>query len=133
MNLGARASRPTRNLLEEVGELVAQFLFTLRLCWLPLLISTVAICYGAPGLHTPNGLVGTVYRRSSTAAIDAAQVERDRRLCAAVRRAGPEDYAQRMVARGPADRDGASTGDPGADHQEVKVLCSTDIGIGLQS
>src|SRR5271166_1310821 len=32
------------------GELVSQFLFTLRLCWFPLLISTVAICYGAPGL-----------------------------------------------------------------------------------
>ncbi len=33
------------------GELVSQFLFTLRLCWLPLLISTVAISYGAPGLQ----------------------------------------------------------------------------------
>src|SRR5579862_808911 len=33
------------------GEFVSQFLFTLRLCWLPLLISTVAISYGAPGLQ----------------------------------------------------------------------------------
>ena len=28
------------------GELVSQFLFTLQLVWLPLLISTVAICLG---------------------------------------------------------------------------------------
>jgi phospholipid/cholesterol/gamma-HCH transport system permease protein len=38
------------------GELVNQFLFTLRLCWLPLLISTVAICYGAPGLQAADFL-----------------------------------------------------------------------------
>jgi phospholipid/cholesterol/gamma-HCH transport system permease protein len=36
------------------GEFVAQFLFTLRLCWLPLLISTVAINYGAAGLQAAN-------------------------------------------------------------------------------
>jgi len=73
-----RAFLPTRNLLEEVGdmmiltgktiwsalrppypyggELVSQFLFTLRLCWFPLLVSTVAINYGAPGLQAANGL-----------------------------------------------------------------------------
>jgi phospholipid/cholesterol/gamma-HCH transport system permease protein len=73
-----RAFLPTRNLLEEIGdimilagrtissalrppypyggELVSQFLFVLRLCWFPLLISTVAICYGAPGLQAANGL-----------------------------------------------------------------------------
>src|SRR5437763_2128060 len=33
------------------GELVSQFLFTLRLVWFPLLITTVAINYGAPGLQ----------------------------------------------------------------------------------
>jgi phospholipid/cholesterol/gamma-HCH transport system permease protein len=38
------------------GELVSQFLFTLRLVWLPLLISTVAINYGAPGLQAANFL-----------------------------------------------------------------------------
>src|SRR5271154_7083450 len=38
------------------GEFVSQFLFTLRLCWLPLLISTVAISYGAPGLQAANFL-----------------------------------------------------------------------------
>jgi phospholipid/cholesterol/gamma-HCH transport system permease protein len=75
---GERALAPTRNALEEVGdmmllagrtvsavlrppypyggEFVSQFLFTLRLCWLPLLISTVAICYGAPGLQAANFL-----------------------------------------------------------------------------
>src|SRR5260370_40900900 len=73
-----RAYVPTRNLLEEIGdmmiltgrtissalrppypyggELVAQFLFALRLCWFPLLISTVALDYAAPGLQAANFL-----------------------------------------------------------------------------
>jgi phospholipid/cholesterol/gamma-HCH transport system permease protein len=73
-----RAFLPTRSLLEEIGdmmiltgrtvssvvrppypyggEFVSQFLFALRLCWLPLLISTVAISYGAPGLQAANFL-----------------------------------------------------------------------------
>jgi phospholipid/cholesterol/gamma-HCH transport system permease protein len=38
------------------GELVSQFLFTLRLVWFPLLISTVAIDYGAPGLQAADFL-----------------------------------------------------------------------------
>jgi phospholipid/cholesterol/gamma-HCH transport system permease protein len=38
------------------GELVAQFLFALRLCWAPLLISTVCISYAAPGLQAANFL-----------------------------------------------------------------------------
>jgi len=38
------------------GELVSQFLFALRLVWFPLLISTVAISYGAPGLQAANFL-----------------------------------------------------------------------------
>ncbi|HUN78027.1 MAG TPA: ABC transporter permease [Solirubrobacteraceae bacterium] len=38
------------------GELVAQFLFVLRLCWFPLLISTVCINYAAPGLQGANFL-----------------------------------------------------------------------------
>ena len=68
-----RAFIPARHLLEEFGdmmiltgrtissalrppypyggELVNQFLFALRVVWLPLLISTVAINYGAPGLQ----------------------------------------------------------------------------------
>src|SRR5438128_8771902 len=68
-----RAFIPTRHLLEEIGdmmiltgrtiwsalrppypyggELVSQFLFTLRLVWFPLLVTTVAINYGAPGLQ----------------------------------------------------------------------------------
>ena len=74
-----RSFLPTKNLLEEVGdmmiltgktlvsavrppypyggEFVAQFLFTLRLCWAPLLISTVAVSYGAPGLQAANFLI----------------------------------------------------------------------------
>src|ERR1700752_2825923 len=77
-SLAERAYFPTRNLLEEFGdmmiltgktiwsalrppypyggEFVSQFLFTLRLCWLPLLISTVAINYGAPGLQAADFL-----------------------------------------------------------------------------
>ena len=39
------------------GELVSQFLFALRLVWFPLLVTTVAICYGAPGLQASNFLV----------------------------------------------------------------------------
>jgi phospholipid/cholesterol/gamma-HCH transport system permease protein len=36
------------------GEFVWQFLFILRVCWLPLLASTLAISYGAPGLQASN-------------------------------------------------------------------------------
>src|ERR687886_653978 len=38
-------------------EFVQQFLFMLRLCWLPLLITTIAFSYGAPGLQAGNFLV----------------------------------------------------------------------------
>ena len=73
-----RAFLPTKNLLEQVGdmmiltgkvlcralrppypygtEFVQQFMFALRLCWLPLLISTIAFGYGAPGLQAGNFL-----------------------------------------------------------------------------
>src|SRR5436309_3036779 len=68
-----------RNVLEEVGnmmiltgktvasairppypygsEFVGQFLFAMKLCWFPLLISTVAFGYAAPGLQAANFLV----------------------------------------------------------------------------
>src|SRR5919106_1721211 len=39
------------------GEFVQQFLFLMRLCWMPLTVSTVAICYGAPGLQAGNALI----------------------------------------------------------------------------
>ena len=74
-----RAFLPTKNLLEQVGdmmiltgktllsavrppfpygtEFVQQFLFALRLCWFPLTISTIAFGYGAPGLQAGNFLV----------------------------------------------------------------------------
>jgi len=74
-----RAFLPTKNMLEQVGdmmiltgktmlsalrppnpyggEFVNQFLFALRLCWFPLLVSTVAFGYGAPGLQAGNFLV----------------------------------------------------------------------------
>src|ERR671928_1292987 len=73
-----RVFLPTKNLLEQVGdmmiltgktvmsairppypygtEFVQQFLFALKLCWFPLLISTIAISYGAPGLQAGNFL-----------------------------------------------------------------------------
>jgi phospholipid/cholesterol/gamma-HCH transport system permease protein len=74
-----RAFLPTKNLLEEVGdmmiltgktivsairppypyggEFVSQFLFALKLCWFPLVVSTVAVSYGAPGLQAANFLI----------------------------------------------------------------------------
>src|ERR1700731_1871009 len=39
------------------GEFVSQFLFALRLCWFPLMVSTIAFGYGAPGLQAANFLV----------------------------------------------------------------------------
>jgi phospholipid/cholesterol/gamma-HCH transport system permease protein len=38
------------------GEFVSQFLFTLRLVWFPLMITTIAISYGAAGLQGANFL-----------------------------------------------------------------------------
>ena len=45
-------------------EFVSQFLFTLRICWLPLLLSTFAISYGAAGLQAANilNLLGSLDR-----------------------------------------------------------------------
>src|SRR5215469_15593577 len=81
-----RAFLPAKSVFEEVGELIiltsrtivsavkppypygeefiGQFLFALRLCWFPLLISTIAICFGAPGLQAANALTlfGTLDR-----------------------------------------------------------------------
>ncbi|HST55456.1 MAG TPA: ABC transporter permease [Solirubrobacteraceae bacterium] len=73
-----RVLLPSKNLLEEIGdmliltgktvvsavrppypyggEFIAQSLFALRLCWFPLLVSTVAINYAAPGLQAANFL-----------------------------------------------------------------------------
>src|SRR3989442_11735075 len=74
-----RAFLPVKNLLEQVGdmmiltgktimsalrppypyggEFVNQFLFPLRLCWFPLVLSIGAVDYGAPGLQAGNFLV----------------------------------------------------------------------------
>jgi phospholipid/cholesterol/gamma-HCH transport system permease protein len=38
------------------GEFISQFLFALRLCWLPLLVSTVVLSYGPAGLEAANFL-----------------------------------------------------------------------------
>src|SRR5439155_25784348 len=38
------------------GEFVSQFIFALQLCWFPMLISTVAFGFGAPGLQAANFL-----------------------------------------------------------------------------
>jgi phospholipid/cholesterol/gamma-HCH transport system permease protein len=72
------AAAPARSLMEEIGdmtvltgrtiasalrppypygeEFVSQFLFALRLVWLPLFITILAISYGAPGLQAANFL-----------------------------------------------------------------------------
>src|SRR5258707_12508147 len=74
-----RSFLPLKNLLEEVGdmmiltgktivsalrppypyggEFVSQFLFALKLCWFPLLVSAGAFGYGAPGVHGGNFFV----------------------------------------------------------------------------
>src|SRR3954464_2833774 len=74
-----RAFLPAKNLFEQVGdmmiltaktiasavrppypyggEFVSQFLFALRLCWFPLVVSTVASADAAPGLQAANFLV----------------------------------------------------------------------------
>lgn len=46
-------------------EFVSQFMFALRLCWLPLLISTMFFGYGAPGVQGANvlDLVGALDRQ----------------------------------------------------------------------
>src|SRR5258705_7928300 len=78
-SVAERAYFPTRNLLEEIGDMmiltgktivsalrppypygggfVSQVLLALRLCWFPLLVSTVPFGYGAPGLQAANLLV----------------------------------------------------------------------------
>jgi phospholipid/cholesterol/gamma-HCH transport system permease protein len=78
-DIANRAYLPARNALEEVGsmmiltgrtitsavrppypyggEFASQFMFALRLCWFPLLISTIAFGYEAPGLQAANFLV----------------------------------------------------------------------------
>src|SRR3989304_7842440 len=38
------------------GEFIGQFLFALQLTWFPMLISTVAFGFGAPGLQAANFL-----------------------------------------------------------------------------
>src|SRR5918995_2037 len=74
-----RAFLPAKNLFEQVGdmmirpgktfvsavpppypyggEFMSQFLFALKLCWFPLIVSMVAAGYGAPGLQAANFLV----------------------------------------------------------------------------
>src|SRR5919205_265619 len=46
------------------GEFVGQFLFALQLCWFPLMVSTIAFGFGAPGLQAANvfTLFGTLDR-----------------------------------------------------------------------
>src|SRR5918998_465458 len=78
-NVADRGFLPVKNLLEEVGdmliltgktvmsalrppypyggELVSQFMFALKLCWFPLIVSMLAAGYGAPGLQAANFLV----------------------------------------------------------------------------
>jgi phospholipid/cholesterol/gamma-HCH transport system permease protein len=36
------------------GEFIGQFLFALQLCWFPMMISTIAFGFGAPGLQAAN-------------------------------------------------------------------------------
>ena len=38
------------------GEFIGQFLFALQLCWFPMMVSTIAFGFGAPGLQAANFL-----------------------------------------------------------------------------
>jgi phospholipid/cholesterol/gamma-HCH transport system permease protein len=38
------------------GEFIGQFLFALQLCWFPMTVSMIAVCFGAPGLQAANFL-----------------------------------------------------------------------------
>ena len=49
-------------------ELVEQFLFVLKLCWFPLLISTFALNLGAPGLQAAGVLSMSSARSTGSAA-----------------------------------------------------------------
>ena len=46
------------------GEFIGQFLFALQLCWFPMMISTLAFGFGAPGLQAANflNLLGSLDR-----------------------------------------------------------------------
>ena len=77
-SLADRAFLPVKSLFEEVGDMVVlsnktvvsavrppypfggefirQFLFALQLCWFPMTVSMIAICFGAPGLQAANFL-----------------------------------------------------------------------------
>ena len=102
-----RAFLPAKGLLEEVGdmmiltgktimsalrppypyggEFVSQFLFALKLCWFPLVVSTVAFGYGAPGLQAANFLQHALRRQEGTIGDASDQLcspcRRRRRLC----------------------------------------------------
>src|SRR5215203_1322799 len=38
------------------GEFIGQFLFALQLCWFPMMVSMIAVSFGAPGLQAANFL-----------------------------------------------------------------------------
>ena len=46
------------------GEFIGQFLFALQLCWFPMMVSMVAVSFGAPGLQAANflSLIGALDR-----------------------------------------------------------------------
>src|ERR671921_184787 len=89
-----RAFLPAKGMLEEVGdmmiltgktimsalrppypyggEFINQFLFALKLCWFPLIVSMVAAGYGAPGLQTAN--TADLGARKIREELDALQV-----------------------------------------------------------
>src|SRR5213593_3449299 len=49
-------SSPVRPPYPYGGEFIGQFLFALQLCWFPMMISTLAFGFGAPGLQAANFL-----------------------------------------------------------------------------
>ena len=90
-----RASEPARGLLEEIGdmmilagrtiasalkppypyggEFVSQFLFALRLCWFPLLVSAATINYAARDYKPPTSLRSSERSTASEASSSLAR------------------------------------------------------------
>ena len=65
------------------AEFVGQFMFALKLCWFPLLVSTIAFGYEAPGLQAANFLVlfGALDRLGGFFVLASIRDRSDQGLC----------------------------------------------------
>ena len=61
------------------GEFISQFLFALQLCWFPMMISTLAFGFGAPGLQAANFLTCSAPSTASAASSSSPRSASSRR------------------------------------------------------